>query len=336
MSEWDGSSPSATAEPDEERYRPGVRRTTAEPLAASWRPEPPAEGGGRKRKRGFFATYGWRVYALPVLLAVTALVVVQTAADRSPETTAAGLNPAVPGEGPTTTTPGPALTERTPVELDIPTAELPGGASFTKAGKGTWRVLPGSGKQVGKGRLYTYTVEVEEGIPPAEYGGDALFADLVDRTLADPRGWTSLGEVAVQRVGPGVEADFEVSLTTPETTHRGDVCGFSIKYESSCAINDRVVINLARWVRGAVAFEGDQLAYRQYVINHEVGHVFDLRHVGCAKTGELAPVMMQQTFGVANDYVHRLNESFGGGGVPKDGKVCRPNAWPNPQAQPAG
>ncbi|GGS12851.1 MULTISPECIES: DUF3152 domain-containing protein [Actinokineospora] len=333
MSEWDGSSPSATAEPDEERYRPGARRTAAEPLAASWRPDPTAGGGARKHaRRGFFATYGWRVYAVPVLLAVTGLVVVQTAADRSPETTAAGLNPALSQTQQATTTPGPALTERPPVDLDIPSAELPSGGSYAKSGSGEWRVLAGSGKQVGEGRLYTYTVEVEGGIPAAQYGGDDVFAGIVDGTLSDPRGWTSLGEVAVRRVGPGENADFQVSLTTPETTRR--VCGFTIKYDSSCAINDRVVLNLARWVRGAVAFEADVLTYRKYVINHEVGHVFDLGHVGCAKTGDLAPVMMQQTFGVANDYVHELNRASGGGGVPKDGKVCKPNAWPNPQARP--
>ncbi|MFC7613125.1 hypothetical protein ACFQV2_05305 [Actinokineospora soli] len=71
------SSPSASD--DGERYRPGGRRTTAEPLAATWRPE---AGRRAPAKRGFLATYGWRVYAIPVLLAVTALVVVRTAGRR--------------------------------------------------------------------------------------------------------------------------------------------------------------------------------------------------------------------------------------------------------------
>ncbi|MFC5287348.1 DUF3152 domain-containing protein [Actinokineospora guangxiensis] len=330
----DVPSPSAA---DEGRYRPGARRTTAEPLAAAWTPDQAPTGTRKPVKRGFLDTYGWRVYAVPVLLVITALVLVQTAGEKSPTGAPEGLNPVAGSEQTTeatTTTPGPELTERAPVDLDIPTAELPGGAAFTKKGKGTWRVLPGTGKQVGKGRLYTYTVEVEDGIPAAEYGGDQLFADLVTRTLGDPRSWTGLGEVALKRVGPEADPDFRVSLTSPDTTHRPDVCNYTIKYESSCLIYDRVVLNLSRWVRGAVAFEGDQLAYRQYVVNHEVGHVFNLPHIGCAEKGGLAPVMMQQTFGVANDYVHQLNRGLGG--VPKDGKVCRPNAWPNPQAQPAG
>lgn len=330
----DSDVPSPSASGDE-RYRPGGRRTTAEPLAAAWRPEEAERGVARPpAKRGFMATYGWRVYAIPVLLAVTVLVGVRTAGEPAPTGSAEGLNPVVTQQAPTTTTPGPDLTERPPVDLDIPTAELPGGAPFTKSGKGTWRVLAGSGKQVGKGRLYTYTIEIEDGIPAAEYGGDQTFADLVTRTLSDTRSWVGLGEVALKRVGPDQDPDFRVSLTTPGTTHRPEVCNYTIKYESSCLIYDRVVLNLSRWVRGAVAFEGDQLGYRQYVINHEVGHVFDLPHVGCAEKGGLAPVMMQQTFGVNNDYVHQLNRGLGG--VPKDGKTCRPNAWPNPQAQPAG
>ena len=46
-----------------------------------------------------------------------------------------------------------------------------------------------------------------------------------------------------------------MSLTTPETTHRADACGFQIKFEASCYRKSlgRVLINLARWVRGAKA-----------------------------------------------------------------------------------
>jgi hypothetical protein len=94
------------------------------------------------------------------------------------------------------------------------------------------------------------------------------------------------------------------------------------------------MINLARWVRGAIAFNGDMLTYHQYALNHEIGHAFGNHHVGCQSNGGLAPVMMQQTFGVANDYVARLNQvdPTNRDAVPNDHKVCKPNAWPNPQA----
>ncbi|MGH3951671.1 MAG: DUF3152 domain-containing protein, partial [Pseudonocardiaceae bacterium] len=44
---------------------------------------------------------------------------------------------------------------------------------------------------------------------------------------------------------------------------------------------------------------------------------------------------MQQTFGVSNDYVAKLNKADPGnyGAVPRDGKICKPNAWPNPEVR---
>ncbi len=326
---------------DDDRYRPGARRTTAEPLTAAWRPEPPNRG---KRKRGFLATYGWRVYALPVLLALTVLVVAQTAGEKAPDAAVAGggqverVDPATEG-GPST----PDVTEKPPgpVDVNVPSAELPNGGAFTQTGKGTWHGVPGSGPKIGAGsKFYTYTVEVEDGIDASVFGGDAAFAGLIDQTLADPRGWTGLGEISVQRVEPNTpDPTFRISLTSPDTAHRPDMCGYSIKYESSCyrGSEKRVMINLARWVRGAVAFGGDMLTYRQYAINHEVGHAFRNNHVGCTQPGGLAPVMMQQSFGVANDYVAQLNRAVGMRDLVKaDGLVCKPNAWPNPQARPAG
>jgi hypothetical protein len=332
----------------QDRYRAGARRTSAQPLAASWRPDgdtPRAEQRKRKPRqrgvRGAMATYGWRIYAVPVLVAITVLVLIDTSEDETPAQAdqLSGVRseqgaPAEEQEPPA----DPKATEQpvVPPDLNIPTAELPKGSAFAQRGAGEFDVLPGSGKRLGSGGdLFTYTIEIERGIDLRPFGGNESFASLVDTTLADPRGWAASGQVSVQRVDND-DPDIRITLATPDTVHKPDFCGYSIKYESSCwrSSEQRVMINLARWVRGAVAFGGDIGTYRQYAINHEIGHAFDNGHVGCAKTGELAPVMMQQSFGVANNYVAQLNDQVGNADpVQADGKTCRYNAWPNPQAQ---
>ena len=99
--------------------------------------------------------------------------------------------------------------------------------------------------------------------------------------------------------------------------------------ETSCFYNDggRVVLNESRWVRGATPFNGDIGGYRQYLINHEVGHGIGYEaHEACREDGALAPIMMQQSFGVANSEIMALdpqtkaNRTF----------VCRPDPWPFP------
>jgi len=313
-----------------------------QPLQASWQPRT----GRRARRRGVrlvLRTYGWRIYALPVLLVLTALVLFDTVGKDGPARAAGSGEPdGVLASGGSSAPAGPPeATEQpvTPVDVRIPTAELPNGGPFTQTAAGTWHVVPGTGPRVGTGgKLFTYTIEVENGLDPATYGGDEAFAKLVDQTLADPRGWAGDGKVSVQRVESGTPS-MRVSLAAPDTVHRPDKCGYAIRYETSCyrRAEQRVLINIARWVRGAIAFNGDMITYRQYAINHEVGHAFNNTHVGCATEGALAPVMMQQTFGVANNFVAELNKAVANKDpVVADGKTCKPNAWPNPQAKPAG
>ncbi|MEV0681058.1 DUF3152 domain-containing protein [Actinosynnema sp. NPDC050436] len=323
--------PGARPSPPDDRYRRGSRRTGAEPLTASWEP---AGHRPRPRRRGFkglVAGYGWRIYAIPVLVVLTALVVLDTAAPDQVDS--AGETSAAPSSAPTSSGP-PAAGETPPAKVDlitIPTAVLPDGPKFSEQGAGTWQVIAGSAPQVGQGRVYRYAVAVEDGVEAADYGGDReAFARTVDGVLADSRSWIGSGQVAMQRVEPDQPVDFTVSLTTTSTTH--SMCGFQIQYESSCwhPPTKRVVINVARWVRGAKAYSNDLSTYRAYAINHEVGHALGNGHEGCAENGHAAPVMMQQSFGVANDYVAQLNEvdSSNRGVVPNDGKVCTPNAFP--------
>lgn len=328
----DAAPPSEDRPPlSEDRYRRGTRRTGAEPLAASWEPAGRRHREHHRGLKGMVSNYGWRIYAVPVLLVLTALVVLDTAAPgRTGDATGAeaGGTPSVE-----TSVGPPVATEKPPADLDLknfPTAVLPEGPKYSEAGAGTWQVLPGAGAQVGTGELRRYQIAIEDGVEAADYGGDReAFARTVDAFLADPRSWIGTGQVAFQRVDSG-KVDFTVSLSTTNTTH--SLCGFEIQFESSCwsPTTRRVVINTARWVRGAKAFGNDVAAYRNYAINHEVGHVLQIQHEGCKEDGKPAPVMMQQSFGVANDYVAQLNQvdQSNRSAVPADGKVCKPNPFP--------
>lgn len=266
-----------------------------------------------------------------MLLVLTTLVVLDSAV---PTPLGAGADPTQANSGPTPSTPPPPKVSETPppkLDLNIPTAVLPEGPKFSENGVGTWQVVPGTTAKVGEGELLTYAIAIEDGVEPGDYAGDKdAFGRTIDGFLSDNRSWVGTGQVAFQRVDDIAKADFTIGLTSTNTTHQ--ICGFQIPFETSCwdFQSRKVVLNTARWVRGAKAFSNDLATYRQYAINHEVGHALNKGHEGCKETGAPAPVMMQQTFGVNNDYVAQLNEvdASNRGVVPADGKVCTPNAFP--------
>ena len=327
---------------------PALRNEWQEPLRAQRDPLSGDSGRVRsnrdKRRRWrkqtwlgrFVSTYGWRAYALPVLVVLTAVVLYQaftgtpTASEpREPQGSVQGpptigaVSTAIIGAPPK------GLTQ---FDADRPTGILPDGGPFTEAGAKTWHIVRGAAPQVGQGtaKVFTYTVEVEDGVDT--FGGDDGFARMVSETLANPKSWTHNPQFAFTRIDSG-EPDFRVSLSSPMTVREG--CGYDIQVEASCfnpAYADgqpRVFINEARWVRGAVPFQGDVGSYRQYLINHEVGHAIGYqRHESCPEDGELAPIMMQQTFSTNNNDAARFDPET----VRPDGKTCRFNPWPYPIA----
>ncbi len=255
-----------------------------------------------------------------------------TAASRASLPTSAAANPINSAADPPATVATETPAAGAPVEARAPAAAAPGslpdGPAFVPAGAGTWHVVAGATPTVGTGeRHVTYTVEVEDGLEPPE--ADQEFAAAVDATLADPRSWIGGGQVSMTRVDSG-EPDFRVSLTSQMTIRAPDKCGWEVQQEASCYNGwaGRVMINDARWVRGAVAYNGDLNSYRAYAVNHEVGHALGNRHEPCPENGAPAPVMMQQSWGVANDDLNVLDPQL----IPRDGKVCLPNPYPFPAA----
>lgn len=319
----------------EGRQRPPYYPPHGEPLRAPWDPQESTPGrrrsvpGSRDHLRRqtpvgrFLATWGWRAYAIPVLVVLTALVIGD-----------AIVSPGVSDEDRV------VRAEETPAVVGVPAAgevppsgELPEGGSFIGAASGEFRIVPGGTDPVGRptAEQFSYTVEVEDGIDTVDFGGDDSVARMVDATLANPKSWTADGAVAFRRVA-GDEPAFRVSLASPMTVREN--CGYDIELEASCynSATGRVYLNLARWVRGARSFQGDIGSYRQYLVNHEVGHAIGYpAHEPCPADGALAPVMMQQTFGVNNGDIHQLDPE---GVVPDNDDTCRYNAWPFPDGPP--
>lgn len=165
-----------------------------------------------------------------------------------------------------------------------------------RAGAGTFQFASGDGPVAGsEGPLLRYQVAVEDGLGiPVEQ-----FAAAVEAILSDARSWTAGGELRLQRVaGPG---DFAVYLASPvlsEAMCRQD--GLETGQFTNCRLGDgRVVINSARWLTGVPDYGAPLAEYRAYVINHEVGHQLGHGHELCPGAGEPAPVMQQQTLGLA-------------------------------------
>jgi len=153
-------------------------------------------------------------------------------------------------------------------------------------------VVRGGDPRTGRGPVMRYLVEVEAGIVIARLE----FARLVHSILGHPRSWGGTGRVSFRRVSRG-PVDFRVTLASPGTTDR--LCAPNLTNGIySCANGGRAVINLVRWRQGASAYR-DVERYRRYLVNHEVGHLLGRGHVSCPASGAPAPVMMQQTKGVA-------------------------------------
>ncbi|PRY63322.1 uncharacterized protein DUF3152 [Knoellia remsis] len=148
--------------------------------------------------------------------------------------------------------------------------------------------------------------EVEEGA-----GVDsAEAARIISATLGDARGWQTEERVrfraaTAEQTAAG-DVDLTVVLASPKTTDK--LCApLDTNGKVSCFNLRKAVLNARRWTEAVPHFGTDLTGYRQYLVNHEVGHGLYHGHVECPSKGAPAPIMLQQTKGL-------------------DG--CKANAWP--------
>lgn len=151
-------------------------------------------------------------------------------------------------------------------------------------------------------RRVTYSVATRGAITTSV----AVFRREAQQTYHDARGWRA-GGTQFRRVARG--GDFTLVLAAASA-----LPSFSPTCSTmwSCRVGRYVVINQERWKHASPAWNaaGQPLRdYRHMVVNHETGHWLGRSHVGCPGPGRLAPVMMQQSKGLAG---------------------CRFNPWPLP------
>lgn len=205
-----------------------------------------------------------------------------------PVDTAAPSPPASPTPTPSATPPGPIATVP-PAPVPVPEDQV------SASGAGLLVTAPGVGEPtVEKGRLVTYSVQVEDGLTVAGRPVDAAeVAEVVHVVLTDPRGWQAVDGVRFARVDSG-PVDLTVVVASPDTTDR--MCApLRTGGWLSCTSGSTSVLNARRWFAGADSYGDDLVAYRQYLVSHEVGHVLGHQHVPCPGVGVPAPVMVQQT-----------------------------------------
>lgn len=118
------------------------------------------------------------------------------------------------------------------------------------------------------------------------------FARLADETLNDDRGWARMG-VRFERVSSGGTLQLILAEAAKLPTYSSGCTA-----DWSCNVGNLVIINDTRWTQASPSWNaagGTLRDYRHMVVNHETGHWLGHGHAFCGGTGNIAPVMQQQS-----------------------------------------
>lgn len=148
------------------------------------------------------------------------------------------------------------------------------------------------------GRVVTYSLQIEGGM----HADTADVAKAFGSALLDRRGWQGVDQVRFVQVTPhqvakGTKPQMRVLVASPKEVNK--LCApLPTHGDTSCDTSAHVVLNYKLWMKGVVYFKGQLGTYREYMVNHEVGHALGHGHQLCSKKGAYAPVMQQQTLGL--------------------------------------
>ncbi len=222
-----------------------------------------------------------------------------TTATATPKPTATATAAATPTPAPQRTLPTPRATTPAASTTSSPTSgkkkASPKAARPTDSpdkGAGTFAAIHVPGKpSTAKGRTVTYRLEVERGL----HADTTSIAKTVRDVLLDPRGWQSVDHVRF--VQSPKKAKITIYVASPETTDK--LCA-PAKTEGkwSCFNQGKAVLNYRRWLKAVPGFDGNVTGYREYLVNHEVGHGLGHTHRTCPGKGQPAPVMQEQSMGL--------------------------------------
>ena len=251
-----------------------------------------------------------------VVLALVAVLAVRGEDERTPAPVAAAppaaaspsaTAPDPDGEGEVAVEEGPASPEVPPASPDVSAGVL--SAEVPEAGTGRLVTVPGTRAAPGAApgaETVQVRVQVEEGLP----ADAAAVAETVMDVLQDPRGWGPDGWAFARTDDADGAEDPDVTVVLASPVLSAQLCApLETGGVLSCRNGERAVLTWYRWVGGAEAYGEDRVAYRQYLLSHEVGHFLGHGHEPCPGAGQLAPVMLQQTKGLQG---------------------CTPQPWPHP------
>lgn len=136
-------------------------------------------------------------------------------------------------------------------------------------------------------------IRIDSQVPDVD---DAIFSAFVIETLNDRRSWASAGF----RFVADPASDLRVVLAEPPVVD-GLCAPLRTRSQVSCQNGDVVALNAERWRSTTDDWDRSDTEYRQYLVNHEVGHLVGQRHPEprCPAPGTPAAVMEQQTKGLA-------------------------------------